>query len=121
MSKILKFKNSDNDINKNKSYTQIITTKPYCFTYANYKSGLILSYIYINGKAYEVNSYYEAYETLLKVLTYYYKDSVDMYFDENNLSSTKSSDFKRPYKLVNVYIETKFLKWNIIYYQVKRR
>ena len=46
MSKILKFKNNGVNINKNKSYTKIITTKPYCFTYANYKSGLILSYIY---------------------------------------------------------------------------
>ena len=114
MSKILKFKNNDVNINKNKSYTKTITTKPYCFTYANYKSGLILSYIYINGKAYEVNSYYEAYETLLKVLTYYYKDSIDMYFDENNLSSTKSSDFKRPYKLVNVYIETSYASKKIL-------
>ena len=48
MSKILNFKNKNDDQNakENKSYTKTIATKPYSFTYANYKSGLILSYIY---------------------------------------------------------------------------
>lgn len=109
MSKILNFKNKSDDQNTkiNKSYTKTITTKPYRFNYANYKSGLVLSYLYINDKSYEVKSYYEAYELMLKILSHDYGDAILKYFDEHNLSSTKSSDFTRPYKLMNVYIETR--------------
>ena len=109
MSKILNFKNKNDNQNKkdNKSYTKTIATKPYKFTYANYKSGLLLSYLYINDKSYEVKSYYESYELMLKILSHDYGETILKYYDENNLSSTKSSDFTRPYKFINVYIETR--------------
>ena len=116
MSKILNFKNKNDDQNTkdNKSYTNTIATKPYSFTYANYKSGLILSYLYINEKAYKVDSYYEAYEAMLKLLSHDHGEAIEKYFIENNLSSTNSSDFKRPYKFMSVYIETSYASKKIL-------
>lgn len=110
MGKILNFKNDINEQDQEtfKSYTKTIHTKPYTFTYDNYKQGLVLSYLYINGKSYGVKTYIEAYQLMLKILSVDNEDTIYKYYIDNGFYSSSGSDFKNPYKFRNIYIETKY-------------
>lgn len=105
MGKILKFNNSM-EVSKPKQC--IVSTKPYTFTYDTYLSGLVISYICIDNKYYAVKSYTDSYIVFLKVLSINNYDTIYNYFIRNSYFSALASEFKKPYKFMNMYIESRF-------------
>lgn len=112
MGKILKFNNS---VEHAKAKQKIMSTKPYTFTYDTYQSGLVISYICIDEKYYAVKSYTEAYVVFLKVLANSNYNAVYNYFLRNAYFSAIASKFKKPYKIMNMYIESKFSPKNTLF------
>lgn len=105
MGKIIKFNKLVNTV---KAKNKIVAIKPYTFTYDNYKSGLILSYICIDEKFYEAKNYSDAYIIFLKILSIKKYDTVYKYFLRNNYFSAFANVFKKPYKFMGLYIESSF-------------